>query len=55
MNKLFEALRTEGFNQKEIDRIHSPIGLKIGSKSPMEIAISVAAEIISVRQSSQTK
>jgi xanthine dehydrogenase accessory factor len=49
INKLFEALLTEGFSQDELDKIHSPIGLKIGSKTPMEIAISVAAEIISVR------
>ncbi|MBA3478494.1 MAG: XdhC family protein [Lautropia sp.] len=34
---------------QEIDRLHGPIGLDIGSKTPAEIAISILAEIIAVR------
>jgi xanthine dehydrogenase accessory factor len=33
----------------EWDRIHTPIGLKIGSRSVEEIAISIAAELVQVR------
>ena len=33
----------------EIGRLHGPIGLDIGSKTPAEIAISILAEIIAVR------
>ena len=33
----------------EIDRLHAPIGLSIGSKTPPEIAISILAEITAVR------
>jgi xanthine dehydrogenase accessory factor len=34
---------------QEIDRLHGPIGLDLGSKTPAEIAVSILAEIISVR------
>ncbi len=33
----------------EFDRVHAPIGLKIGSKTVEEIAVSIAAELILVR------
>ena len=44
-----KRLAEEGFTQEQIDRAHSPIGLKIGAETPEEIAISVAAEIIAVK------
>jgi xanthine dehydrogenase accessory factor len=33
----------------QLARIHAPIGLPIGSKSPIEIAIATLAEVIAVR------
>ena len=33
----------------EIDRLHGPIGLHIGSKTPAEIALAILAEVVSVR------
>lgn len=33
----------------ELDRIHAPIGLPIGSKTPAEIAIAIVADIIRVK------
>lgn len=33
----------------QLDRIHAPIGLPIGSKSPIEIAIATLAEVIAAR------
>ena len=37
-------------SQTQLARIHAPIGLPIGSKTPIEIAIAVLAEVIAVRQ-----
>ena len=41
-------LRGEGVSEEDLSRIHAPIGLDIGSKTPEEVAVSVAAELIAV-------
>ena len=33
----------------ELERVHTPIGLDIGARSPGEIALAILAEIIAVR------
>ncbi len=47
---IFDTLQKEGFQQSQLDKIDAPIGLEIGSETPSEIAISIAAKIISVRR-----
>ena len=44
-----KRLLAEGLAQEHIDRLHAPIGLNIGGRSPAEIALSIMAEIVAVR------
>jgi len=45
-----ERFLREGWaSSQEWDRVHTPIGLKIGSRTVEEIAVSIAAELIQVR------
>ncbi len=41
-------LREAGFDERATARIHGPIGLTIGAKSPAEIAISILAQVTAV-------
>ncbi|EFC82339.1 XdhC/CoxI family protein [Parafrankia sp. EUN1f] len=43
-------LREIGFSDADLRRLHAPIGLDIGGRTPEETAISIAAEIIATRQ-----
>ncbi|MEO7150686.1 MAG: XdhC family protein [Burkholderiaceae bacterium] len=44
-----ERLAMFDLTPDEIDRLHGPIGLHIGSKTPAEIALAILAEVVSVR------
>ncbi len=46
VKQLFKELEVEGISKKQIAHVRTPIGVKIGSKTPAEIAVSIAAEII---------
>lgn len=49
VKKMFEEFVKEGMNRKDLYKVDAPIGLEIGSKTPAEIAVSIAAKIISIR------
>lgn len=49
MEKLFTEYRKDEIKEELLQRIHTPIGVSINSQTPEEIAISIAAEIIRVK------
>jgi xanthine dehydrogenase accessory factor len=44
-----ERLAMFDLSELEINRLHGPVGLYIGSKTPSEIAVSIIAEIVAVK------
>lgn len=49
VRQVFSELEGEGISSAELSRVHAPIGVPIGSHTPEEIAISIAAEIVKLR------
>ena len=47
--RIFSQLREEGVPQEALEQVHAPVGLNIGSDTPEEIAVSVAAQILRER------
>lgn len=48
-----QRLQQLGISEQSLKRLHAPIGLSIGSKTPAEIAISILAQLTRVRADSQ--
>ena len=44
-----ERLALFDLSADEIDRLHGPVGLDIGARTPAEIALSILAEVVAVR------
>jgi xanthine dehydrogenase accessory factor len=49
IGKMMERYRAEGLPEAQLQKLHAPAGLSIKSQTPEEIAISIAAEIIKVK------
>jgi xanthine dehydrogenase accessory factor len=45
----FDALRSEGFTEDQLARVHGPIGLDLGSRGAEETALGILAEVTAVR------
>jgi len=45
------ALLEQGFSDADVDRIHGPAGLDLGGRAPAQVALAIAAEIVSVTSS----
>jgi len=46
---VINSMLENGYTKEEIAKVHTPIGLKIGAKTPAEIAVSILGEIIRVK------
>jgi len=44
-----ERLEVLGMTEQQVQRLHAPVGLTIGSRTPAEIAVSIMAEVTSRR------
>jgi xanthine dehydrogenase accessory factor len=50
-----ERLRAKGVTEEQLARINAPIGLDIGARTPEEVAVAVAAQIIELRRGTQNQ
>jgi xanthine dehydrogenase accessory factor len=51
---ILDHMREKGFGNDIINGIHAPIGISINAETPQEIAISIVAELVSVRNAKYT-
>ncbi len=47
---LFKILMDDGFSKEELKKVYAPIGLPIGSQTPMEVAVSIVSQLIAIRK-----
>lgn len=52
---IFDDLAELGVERAKLERVHTPVGLKIGAVTVPEIAVSIAAELIQVRRAKSFK
>ena len=53
LKTMWKDLLKEGFTKEELNKIHAPIGLSIKSETPTEIAVSIAAQVIQIKNRSR--
>ena len=44
-----KALKEQGVSEEKIARVHSPMGIELNAETPEEIAVSIMAEVLMVR------
>jgi xanthine dehydrogenase accessory factor len=49
IRQMFESMTNDGISASALETVRAPIGVPIGSHTPEEIAVSIAAEIVAVR------
>ncbi|HUK44334.1 MAG TPA: XdhC family protein [Gaiellaceae bacterium] len=49
------ALSEQGFSEADLDRIHGPAGIDLGGRSPAQVALAIAAEIVAVTSGGLTR
>ena len=53
LKTMWEVLQKEGVAMAQLNTVHAPIGLPIKSQTPNEIAVSIAAEVIKIKNRSE--
>jgi xanthine dehydrogenase accessory factor len=53
LKNVYDELMQEGIKPSALKKIHAPIGITIGSETVTEIAVSIAAEIIKIKNSTR--
>lgn len=48
-----QRLRSFALSEQQVNRLHGPVGLPIGSRTPAEIAVSILAELVQERAAMQ--
>ncbi len=51
--KRLERLAVAGYSKEQLSRVHGPIGLPLGGRSPAEIAVAILAQVIQSRNQPQ--
>ncbi len=54
VKRVFDELLASGCPGDWLDRVHAPVGLDIGAVTPAEIAVSILAELVAVRNGKST-
>ena len=49
VGKVLDYLEERGISREELNKVYTPIGLRIGAETPAEIAVSIMAEVIEVK------
>lgn len=49
LKTMWEVLQKKGFTKQELEKVKAPIGVSIQSETPEEIAVSIAAQIIQIK------
>lgn len=49
VKQIFDDLKSKGITEEQLNNVNAPIGITIKSETPPEIAVSIAAKIIDVR------
>ena len=49
VKKIFNEIQSVGISKNKLKTVHAPIGEKISSNTSDEVAISIAAEIIKIK------
>ena len=51
---IMDRMRTVGFEESLLEKVHTPIGMNIGAVTPAEIGVSIAGELVQVKNRQNT-